>query len=194
MKKLFVFFVALLVCLFLLNTNIFSGSAAYPSQGAVDVRPDEFMVDEMRIERPIEVAPELRSEGIPSFDFGSIRLKSAGMGKCTGVTLVPLPGMKVQVRAQRFTKSFWGSTPKPGKVLSKWTKVSPGGLRAKFDRAGGSEDHYRIFCRVEDAQGNRPIECHRVLQLRDAKPGHCWSGPGSADAQYAPLNMTIKNK
>ncbi len=196
MKKHFVFFVALLACLFLLNTNIFSHTSVSPPQGVVDVVPDEHIVPVVDVMTPIHTDNISKSSaaGMPVFDFGSIKLKSAGMGKCTGVTLIPMVGRNVEVRSQRFVKSLWGSAARPGKVLSKWTELSPGGMRVKFDRAGGTHDHYKIFCRVKEGANVRTVECRDVVTLQDAKPGHCWSGPGSTDASFSPLNMTIKNK
>lgn len=188
MKKHFVFFVALLACLFLLNTSIFSGSSVEHLHGGIDVLPPEIT------NSTSDLISESPAAGVPVFDFGAIRLKSAGMGKCTGVTLVPKVGRNVEVRSQRFVKSLWGSAARPGKVLSKWTELSPGGMRVKFDRAGGTHDHYKIFCRVKEGANVRTVECRDVVTLQDAKPGHCWSGPGSTDASFSPLNMTIKNK
>lgn len=195
MKKHIVFSAALVTCLFLLNSNLFSRSIVGPNPRLVDVYPEKMMVDPMP--EPIEAVEfvEKVTERVPGqqfFDFGAIKLKSAGLGKCVGITLVPSTGKKVQVRAQRFTKSFWGSAPKPGKVLSKWIKVGPGGMRVKYDRAGGGQDYYKVFCRVQSGAGR--VDCRDVLRIEDVKPGHCWSGPGSTDASFAPLNMTIKNK
>ena len=197
MKKHFVFFIAIVVCLFLLNTNMFSLDSSEPPVGAVDVVFDDVMLeqaDEPKQERVIAQFPNEPSQELAVYDFGVIRLKSGGYGKCVGVTLVPKGGQKVELRAQRFTKSFWGSAPRPGKVLSKWTKLSPGGMRIKFDRAGGSQDHYKLFCRVKQGDHTRIVECRDAVSIEDIKPGHCWSGPGSTDAPFGPLNMTIKNK
>lgn len=198
MKKIIVFFAALVACLFLLNTNLFSRQmATRPNPEAVDLRPDEFRKSTpLLVEEKVAqvVVPTEEPKGYPVFDFGSIRFKSAGLGKCVGVTLVPQLGKKVEVRSQRFTKSFWGAAAKPGKVLSKWTKVGPGGMRVKYDRAGGSQDYYKVFCRVRDNQGARIVDCRDALMIQDVKTGHCFSGPGSTDADYAPLSMTIRNK
>jgi len=196
MKKYCVFFVALLVCLFLLNTNMFSRSTITPPQRETVVVADEMMVpkgpDIIKQER---VSSEKDfSKGIPVFDFGAIKLKSAGLGKCTGVTLVPTMGQLIEIRSQRFTKSFFGSEARPGKLLSEWMELNPGGMRVKFDRAGGPHDYYKIYCRIKEGNRIRTAECRDVVTIQGVKTGHCSSGPGGTEAKYAPLNMTIKKK
>ena len=134
--------------------------------------------------------------GKPAFEFGAIKLKAVGFPlnrmKCGGITLVPRPGAAVQVRAQRFVKNYWAAAAKPGKNLSKWTDLDEGGMRVKYDRAGGGQDYYKVFCRLKGS--DRTIECQRVLTIQDFKQGHCMWGPGGVDASYSPLNMNVKNK
>ncbi len=133
--------------------------------------------------------------GHPVFEFGSIKLKSGGIGKCGAVTLVPYPGLEVLVRSRRFKKNWRGQEPQPEKKLlsADWVEVDPSGLRVKYDRAGGSQDYYKIFCRIQDQGNTRPVDCRRVLTIQSVKQGHCAWGPGGVDAGYAPLNMSVKN-
>jgi hypothetical protein len=128
--------------------------------------------------------------GKPVFEFGAIKLKSGGI--CGAVTLIPKPGRAVQVRSQRFVKSYRGMAAKPSKILSKWTDLDQGGMRVKYDHAGRAQDYYKIFCRLQGSDRN--IECRRVLIMQHFQQGHCGWGPGSVDASYAPLNMSVKNR
>ena len=60
MKKIIVFFAALVACLFLLNTNLFSRQmATRPNPEAVDLRPDEF-----RKSTPLLVEEKVARKGI----------------------------------------------------------------------------------------------------------------------------------
>ncbi len=133
--------------------------------------------------------------GLPEFEFGAIKLKSGGLGRCGGVTLVPYPGYDVIVRSQRYRKGWFGKEAIPtANPLSGWVEVPQSGLRVKYDRAGLGEDHYKIHCRVVGPNGSRSADCQRVLSMHYVKQGHCLAGLGGTDAQYSPLNMRTKSR
>ncbi len=150
----------------------------------------------------IEVAPREQVYGYgeapvghPEFEFGAIKLKSGGVGKCGALTLMPYPGSDVIVRSQKYSKRWFGAEATPtGKPLSPWVEVPQGGLRMKYDRAGFGQDHYKIHCRVTGPHGSRSVDCQRVLSIQYPKQGHCFAGPGGTDAGYSPLNMRTKSK
>ncbi len=178
------------------------------AQKPIDVKP-AFEVDPLPPE--IEAKRRLQLEqskiqqygygqapvGYPVFEFGAIKLKSGGFGRCGALTLVPYPGLQVLVRAKRFKREWFAKDPQPEKkfLSPDWIEVDQSGLRSKYDRAGSSEDYYKIFCRIQNLQGTtRPVDCSQVLTIQSVKQGHCTWGPGGVDASYAPLNMSVKNR
>ena len=134
--------------------------------------------------------------GKPEFEFGAIKLKAVGFPmnrmRFGGITLVPRPGVAVQVRARRFNKQYWAKTAQAAGKGSKWIDLDEAGMRVKYDLAGGAQNYYKIFCRLKGS--DRTIECQRVLTIQDLKQGHCGWGPGGVAASYSPLNMIVKNK
>ncbi len=135
--------------------------------------------------------------GYPVFEFGAIKLKSRGLGKCGALTLVPYPGKRVWVRARRYSVKLAAKYPTANKkLLSDLVEVDPSGLRQKYDRATlGARGYYKIFCYAPDLRGNaRPVDCSQVLTIQDVQQGHCEWGPGGVDASYSPLNMSVKNR
>lgn len=145
----------------------------------------------------------------PEFEENYIKMAAKGL-LCGGVTLKPIPDFDVRVMSQYFSESTWGSTIKPGKILSKadkdkkkkkgkksdnnWVLIGPGGMRVRYDSAGSGlrpSAHYRVFCQVQNERGNwKNIACSKVLTLEDIKHNRgCVIGPAGPSASYNPLNM-----
>ncbi len=134
--------------------------------------------------------------GRPMFVANHIQMATSGL-LCGGLTLIPQGDYDVRVRSQRFAKSLFGSAYKPGKVLSNWVDIGPGGQRFAYDWAGlRASYHYRVFCQVRNPRGNwMPVDCYKVISLYDVQHNRaCLIGPAGPSASYSGLNMNTKNR
>ncbi len=124
-------------------------------------------------------------------------IKMAAQGALCGVFNIRATKGNVHLMAQKFQSSVFSNTIEPREVTSKesetsdalgWVPLGPGGIRVRYDWAGGySDSHYRIFCTTEQVGKKQIVNCKEYIEIDGIN--HNTACVSWQKKQYPPLYM-----